>query len=632
MALLLTVMLLGSGRSATAQEAGKKLFISSSDASSAPTIVLRAYGMDAQGAPLNLAAEPLVVQHNSQPASNVTVAGSYQAGTFTIFVVDLPEGVGGQLGAIQQAIEQFAAAPNMLEQADYVAIYRIGEAQADELLTPTNFYNTVRNFFATPLELQSGPTALVDSLVTLLNGVEAIKPKADVYTSLVVMSDGTDVVSTQFAPGDVATRASELSIPVHTIWVDNESLQQAGKEAGQQYLAEVAAGSRGLAARLDQPGEVQAIWSRIASFRDHTVVQYTADNVAGGDYQVVVSLQSDPNARDETTVTVPAGAPSVTINLPPESREITLPSLDTPVQLSFSTTVTWLDGVPRQLTSAELLVNGVVVQNIDVNNIERFTAQISNFQYGTNTVQVAVVDEQGRRATSPEIALVVNEGATNIPEDVQAGGGLLSSNAVRIALGCLVVLFLLALLAAFAFAARRWRILHRLGLAGALRRVPFLRPYFQDAAEVQHYARQADRVRREVKRYAPRGEEPEWEERAGEPEQWPATQPFVPGGQNAPYLEVLDSVTRMPPRIELTAVENRIGRSPAQADIVFENDITVSRLHASIVQEGEEYHIYDENSTSGTWVNEQRLTEYGHLLQDGDEIRLGAARLRFRWG
>jgi pSer/pThr/pTyr-binding forkhead associated (FHA) protein len=97
-----------------------------------------------------------------------------------------------------------------------------------------------------------------------------------------------------------------------------------------------------------------------------------------------------------------------------------------------------------------------------------------------------------------------------------------------------------------------------------------------------------------------------------------------------PYLEILESVTRMPPIVDLTAVEHRLGRSPAQSDIVFENDITVSRLHASIVLEESGYTLYDEGSTSGTWLNEQAVTQRGQSLRDGDEIRLGAAVMRFR--
>ena len=106
-----------------------------------------------------------------------------------------------------------------------------------------------------------------------------------------------------------------------------------------------------------------------------------------------------------------------------------------------------------------------------------------------------------------------------------------------------------------------------------------------------------------------------------------SAQQSVPAG--SPYLEVVTSVTRMPPAIGLSAVEHRIGRSSLQADIVFENDITVSRLHASIILEGTDYRIYDEGSSSGTWVNSQQVPEYGHQLQDGDEIRLGDTWLRY---
>ena len=98
------------------------------------------------------------------------------------------------------------------------------------------------------------------------------------------------------------------------------------------------------------------------------------------------------------------------------------------------------------------------------------------------------------------------------------------------------------------------------------------------------------------------------------------------------YLEVLESVTRMPEFLALQAVETRIGRSPAQADLTFENDITVSRLHASIILSEGEYRLYDEQSTSGTLLNEQSVPEYGVALSEGDEIRFGAVRVVFRLG
>ena len=74
----------------------------------------------------------------------------------------------------------------------------------------------------------------------------------------------------------------------------------------------------------------------------------------------------------------------------------------------------------------------------------------------------------------------------------------------------------------------------------------------------------------------------------------------------------------------------RLGRSPALSDVAFEQDITVSRLHASILWDGHNYRIYDDDSTSGTWVNDQEVPDYGAQLFDGDDIFLGKVRLRFR--
>jgi pSer/pThr/pTyr-binding forkhead associated (FHA) protein len=96
------------------------------------------------------------------------------------------------------------------------------------------------------------------------------------------------------------------------------------------------------------------------------------------------------------------------------------------------------------------------------------------------------------------------------------------------------------------------------------------------------------------------------------------------------YLEVLEAVTRMADHIQLKASQVSLGRSPAQADIAFENDITVSRIHATLHLEGTRFRIFDERSTSGTWVNEQQVPEYGIQLMDGDEIHLGAVHLRYR--
>jgi pSer/pThr/pTyr-binding forkhead associated (FHA) protein len=95
-------------------------------------------------------------------------------------------------------------------------------------------------------------------------------------------------------------------------------------------------------------------------------------------------------------------------------------------------------------------------------------------------------------------------------------------------------------------------------------------------------------------------------------------------------LEVIEAQTDMSPVYALDEAEVRIGRSPNQSQLAFVNDITVSRFHAVLRLEGARYRIYDMGSTSGTRVNDRPVPEYGLQLNDGDDIQLGAVRLRYR--
>jgi pSer/pThr/pTyr-binding forkhead associated (FHA) protein len=172
------------------------------------------------------------------------------------------------------------------------------------------------------------------------------------------------------------------------------------------------------------------------------------------------------------------------------------------------------------------------------------------------------------------------------------------------------------LLIGFVYLGRRSPILRRLGLVGMLRRVPFLRPYFHDVYKVESQANRASSMKYRAGRYSS-DVKSAGSGRKDKP-------------QLAAFLEVLQASTQMPGRLDLENVEVKLGRSPSRADIAFKDDGTVSRVHATIVQEGAGYRIFDEKSTSGSYVNEQGVLEHGLQLVDGDEIRLGAVRLRFR--
>lgn len=61
---------------------------------------------------------------------------------------------------------------------------------------------------------------------------------------------------------------------------------------------------------------------------------------------------------------------------------------------------------------------------------------------------------------------------------------------------------------------------------------------------------------------------------------------------------------------------------------IFLNDMTVSRMHATIMPQGDTHKIVDNHSFNGLWVNNQNV-EF-KILHDGDMIQLGVFTLVYR--
>jgi pSer/pThr/pTyr-binding forkhead associated (FHA) protein len=91
------------------------------------------------------------------------------------------------------------------------------------------------------------------------------------------------------------------------------------------------------------------------------------------------------------------------------------------------------------------------------------------------------------------------------------------------------------------------------------------------------------------------------------------------------FTEHAELVFRGGPRDGESVVVNAeifgIGRNPDNQLVV--EDPSVSRRHARIVRRDDEYHITDLDSTNGSFVNDEKLTDQ-HQLANGDQVRLGA--------
>jgi hypothetical protein len=72
----------------------------------------------------------------------------------------------------------------------------------------------------------------------------------------------------------------------------------------------------------------------------------------------------------------------------------------------------------------------------------------------------------------------------------------------------------------------------------------------------------------------------------------------------------------------------RIGRSPDCE--IFLDDVTVSRVHALLVERGGVFHVEDQGSLNGTFVNRRRIDSVE--LGNGDELQIGKYRMTFVGG
>ena len=76
---------------------------------------------------------------------------------------------------------------------------------------------------------------------------------------------------------------------------------------------------------------------------------------------------------------------------------------------------------------------------------------------------------------------------------------------------------------------------------------------------------------------------------------------------------------------EMAGLRTLIGRSPDCH--VFLDDVTVSRRHAEIVHENDDYVIRDLGSLNGTFVNRRRIES--SVLAADDEVQIGKYRMTF---
>jgi hypothetical protein len=281
--------------------------------------------------------------------------------------------------------------------------------------------------------------------------------------------------------------------------------------------------------------------------------------------------------------------------------------------------VSWPDGHPRDLTEVLLLVDGVPRPSIspvlDGSGLLTFDWDIRDLDTGLYAVQVQIEDEQGLIGVSEPIPLaivverpILHPTPTTVPSptpeptpvpvptptpEPPALMDLARDNADILGVGAGVLLFALVVIVVVAMLIR----------------------------SIRRRGRGPDRE----------GGLPQDPSGGGRPESDPtfAIMPgFASSQSTGAYLEAVENAPEHVNLIPISGNNVAIGRDPKVAQISF-NDRSVSRLHARILESHGSYRIYDEGSTSGTYVNYQRIGLTPRVLINRDEVHVGRVHLRF---
>jgi hypothetical protein len=99
----------------------------------------------------------------------------------------------------------------------------------------------------------------------------------------------------------------------------------------------------------------------------------------------------------------------------------------------------------------------------------------------------------------------------------------------------------------------------------------------------------------------------------------------IEAGLRGPALVVRAGGGRVGESFGLIRERTLIGRSPECE--IFLDDVTVSRRHAELLRDGEQFTIKDLGSLNGTFVNRRRIDRAE--VRDDDELQIGKYRLVF---
>ena len=619
---LTALLLLLTVATASAQVASQ-LVISEVDAAAFPDVTVTFRATDANGAPF-ADFSSLSVSENGRTIEGAAL-GTVVAGAEIIFAIDANESINDRDGDTVSRRDKvrdamiFFSDNFMVEGPDFVSI--VVPVDADhpngELLRDGIFVNEVKNevnFYEPDFD------GAVDVAAVLTKALDvAAENQADGRAQTIILFSDGALEGVDLDTAAIVDRAQAQNVAIFVAIL--------GARADDNEIANMEAltgPTGGNWVHMPEVAAIEPLFGQATAGREQSQVTYRSQANSSGPQEITLSLGGVTAAGAFDVVVEPAGVTVLLDNSAPITRvaaeaDSELAAIE-PTSQTVLAQLDFVDGHPRDIVSAALVINGVIQQTVEnpqlgANNTIELTWDISSLDADTYNLSLEVTDELGLEGASDPLPLTIDvqrpqvvaptsestEGDSTgtetetTPVETTPEEGL-NVESLTSSIWFWVGVAALALFVIFLFVMGLIMLVRRRGSKddGMVTPEPMVQPQASLDAEATQILAPA----------------------------------FVQRASGA-YLEPLENANEHGGSIYLNGNNVAMGRDPKLAQIVFK-DKSVSRLHARIMETNGEFRLYDEGSASGTYHNYERVGLTPQTLKDNDELHLGRVHLRFR--
>lgn len=580
---------------ASAQTGVGVIEITDVDYSNYPTIAISFAAQNQEGAGIDTF-DTLQLVENESPIETFDLV-TLPSGVDVTFVIDANRTIEGidligdssRLEKVRQTIANFALQYVSRTNSDRISVLAPNEGVAQFLLRDVTDPDLIADGIRAYAPPQLPAEAPVQTMLELAFEQAAQREPTDKYQAIILFSD------TEFLADQVDFFAlRELALQSDVVFF-GAILGKVASQSEIDSINELAIPTGGTHIHMPQQENFDPLIDIIKSNSSRSQVRYRSTMVQSGTAAVRLGLEA-LSAETSYEITINPATVQI-IQGQPIIRE---GDYDAPVAQYEPTVhpitaqISWSDGYPRAIDNVRLFVNGLEQRLpqppiLDTRGVLTFVWEIASLGTGTYQLEVEVTDELGVTTRSAAQLQRIEAQPINPPETPTAAAlapvvtpdaplntrfeeTLDSLTPERLTTGMIFLISVLFVTLMFKWARRKQE-----------------------------------------------------EEESAEAAPLPNT-PQLP--ENV-YLELIDEEHSTSHLIPIKTDSVSIGSDPFSADVIV-NDNSVSRLHARIIYEDEQYFVYDEGSVHGTRINYERVGLRPRAVTDGDELVFGNTQMRFR--